>query len=357
MKNILKREEHEKPARVKKEAKIKRDKKKERAPRETQKAKVKESPQLYDEKTSVVKIAFLGNIPEAPFISQGCQLVTDYKDADYIISDIKTLQSLPKGIIPREVSLCVLSTGKPSDLRVRHSYPNALLFNNIESMITHIKDAKSIGTVDIDPQVRVNKLTVLPGARAANNNLSMQKGGVVFIACPSRPAMASELAGRLSTSIENTALICAAAESTAAINLGVDANSLIENDWRFPGSIAPIHHKGVCVWPVDPYKHSNPITPYDVHRLVEQVKHKFILVIVDCSGSLSYCSRIAHDEAIIVLRKEKDTSDLTTTQWLSNYKGQNVLEILPSETLAITEAENGILIGTQVNTNTGRGIL
>lgn len=311
------------------------------------------------------KIIILGNVPTAFLVKQGYQIVTDYKDADCIISDITTLLALPEGIIPQSITLYVLGTGKPSDFKIKRTYFDAMLFSSLEKIVNHIEgiEEEPITKTDEDnnsqalPLVtetkdktvkdKSSKVTVLPGVRTSKTNLTLPKGGVVFIACPSRPAIASELASKLALSITNVALVCAAPESTAALNIGLTVNDLIESDWRFPRAIAPLHQAGVYVWPVDPYKHTNPITPYDVHRLIEQIKHKFNLVLVDCCGSLSYCSRVAHDEAIMVIKKEGDMSDLATSQWLTNYGGKNVLEVSPIETPIITEAENGLLIDTR----------
>ena len=58
-------------------------------------------------------------------------------------------------------------------------------------------------------------------------------------------------------------------------------------------------------------------------------------------------ARGAHDEAIMVIKKEGDSSDIVTEQWLTNYKGQNVIEVSPIETPSITEVDNGLLISTK----------
>lgn len=311
------------------------------------------------------KLAILGKVPTQKFETYGYQIVSDPKEADFIVSDIETILAFPKVIISDQINLYVLGTGKPSDLKVKRYYPTALLFKNIESIIADIEgETDNEILLPLPSNIQNNsqdnlrkeakeketpktKISVLPGVRTAENNLTLPKGGVIFIACPSRPGLASELSANLARTIENTALVCAAPESTAALCLGINAMALIESDWRYPGSFAPMNYAGIYVWPVDPYKHSNPISVYDVHRLVEQIKYRFKLVIVDCCGSLSYCSRVAHDEAIIVLRKEGDTSDLATTQWLTNYKGKNVLELSPIEVPSVTEVENGLLISTK----------
>ena len=303
--------------------------------------------------TASPKITILGSIPTAQFIDRDYQILTDPREADCIIADINTALSLPSDIIPPGINLYILGKGKPSDLKVKQAFPDASLYKDVKSIISAIEGNPI--KVDIQgtekpvelPQATKPNITVLPGVRSNKNNLTLPKGGVVFVVCPSRPGIASELSAKLASIIGNTALVCAAPESSAALNLGIDTMTLVEADWRFPRSFAPIHYSGIYVWPVDPHKHTGSVSSYDIHRLVEQIKHKFNLVIVDCCGSLSYCSRVAHDEAIMVIKKEGDSSDIVTEQWLTNYKGQNVIEVSPIETPSITEVDNGLLISTK----------
>lgn len=303
--------------------------------------------------TTSPKITILGSIPTAQFIDRDYQILTDPREADCIIADINTALSLPSDIIPPGINLYILGKGKPSDLKVKQAFPDASLYKDVKSIISAIEgNPIKVGIQGTEkpvelPQATKPNITVLPGVRSNKNNLTLPKGGVVFVVCPSRPGIASKLSAKLASIIGNTALVCAAPESSAALNLGIDTMTLVEADWRFPRSFAPIHYSGIYVWPVDPYKHTGSVSSYDIHRLVEQIKHKFNLVIVDCCGSLSYCSRVAHDEAIMVIKKEGDSSDIVTEQWLTNYKGQNVIEVSPIETPSITEVGNGLLISTK----------
>lgn len=326
----------------------------------------------------IKKIALLGNIPPEQFVARGYPIVTDYKDADCIIIDIKTLSSMPKEILP-VLDIYVLGTGKPSDFSIKNTHPNTLLFNSIEKIIANIEgedeeiiikptnhEPKKVEVIEtkktitkepdieertkeeIDKNETKAKVSVLPGARTSKKNLTLPKGGAIFLSCPTRPIVASKMAATIAKSVEKAALICAASESRAALELGIESNVLIEADWRFPGSFAPLYHAGIMVWPIDPYKYSNNVSIYDVHNLVEQIKHKFSLVIVDCAGSLNYCSRISHDEGVIVLQKEGDTHDMPTKQWLNNYASKNVLLMSPIETPSVMEVENGLLITSKI---------
>lgn len=64
---------------------------------------------------------------------------------------------------------------------------------------------------------------------------------------------------------------------------GISDRALIEADRRMVGSTAPLDWEGIKIWPVDPHKHIT--TKYDVHKLMDQIKDYFD-VVVDCSGNL-----------------------------------------------------------------------
>jgi len=99
------------------------------------------------------------------------------------------------------------------------------------------------------------------------------------------------------------------------------------------------------VWPIDPYKHI--ASHHDTHALVDQIKDKFSIVVVDCGASLDICSRIAPQEGVLLLYKEGDASDVATRHWHKTHGGQNVLAMSPNEVPTIIEAENGFVISYQ----------
>lgn len=188
-------------------------------------------------------------------------------------------------------------------------------------------------------------ITVLPGARGSGGNQTIPLHGALYVVCPSKPGLAGEIAVRLAKAATKAALVCAAPEATAAIELRMPSEVLILQDWRMPRSEAPVEWQGLSVWPIDPFKHINVASVYDVHTLVDQIKSYFDIVIVDCAGSLSFCSRTARDEGILVLRKEGDSSDKATDHWVRNNDYHNVLTLSPSDVPDIIAAENGFIIG------------
>ncbi len=188
-------------------------------------------------------------------------------------------------------------------------------------------------------------LRVLPGGRS-DRGQSLALHSALYIVCPSRPGQAGEVAARLARDIDNCALVCAAPESTGALALWIPKDNLICSDWRIPGSDAPLEWGGVTVWPVDPFKFLN-VKDVSAHALVEQIKPKFNLVVVDCAGNLEIASRAPKTDGVIVLHKEGDAADAATSYWLKNYAGNNVFVMSPSEVPDVMGAESGFM-GTKI---------
>ena len=182
-------------------------------------------------------------------------------------------------------------------------------------------------------------LTVISSGRSGAKGHTLSFKSALYVVCPSRPAKAGEIAADISKKVKNSALVCAASGSMGAISLGIPAKDLICLDWRVPGSDAPVKWEGVFVWPVDPYKflkiNESP------HGLIENIKPKFSLVVVDCAGELDIVSKASNKDGIIVLYDEGDS---TTLYWLKNYAGNNVFSVDVSEAISIISAENGYVL-------------
>lgn len=185
-------------------------------------------------------------------------------------------------------------------------------------------------------------LKVFPGGHSSKGQ-SFAVHSALYIVCPSRPGQAGEAAARLAKEVEGCALVCAAPESTGALALGIPEKDLICSDWRIPGSDAPIKWGGVTIWPVDPMKFLN-IKDVSAHALVDQIKSKFSLVLVDCAGNLEIISRVPKTDGAVVLHKEGDMADTATSYWLKKYAGNNVAVMSPSECPDIVNAENGFVL-------------
>ncbi len=99
------------------------------------------------------------------------------------------------------------------------------------------------------------------------------------------------------------------------------------------------------MWPIDPYKHIS--AHYDTQALVDQIRDKFSIVVVDCGASLDICSRISPNEGVLLLYKEGDASDKASKHWHKVHGGQNVLAMAPHEVPTIIEAGNGFVISYQ----------
>jgi diguanylate cyclase (GGDEF)-like protein len=271
------------------------------------------------------RVLVLGKIPLNE-IKASIDVTYDPELATAVICDKNNLEYAPAGL-----PLYVLGTGQLSDWAIKKQREDAILCMSVSEIIEKIKPKTN--------------LQVLPGVRTHDKSHTIPKNGTLYVVCPSRPAAAGEIAVKLVNSISNAALVCASPESTGAITIGIPEKQLITSDWRIINADAPVKWAGVYVWPIDPYKHIS--VPYDVHALVDQIKSKFSIVVVDCGASLDICTRISNDEGVLLLYKEGDASDVATKHWHKNHRGQNVLAMSPNEVPAIIEADNGYIISYQ----------
>jgi len=318
------------------------------------------------------KVLCLG-LDSTQLAEQGIEVVSDPDDAQIIISDINSFD-----YASNDKFLIVIGTGTIADFAVKTTRPDAYIAEDIEDALTLIKryqkeppappkaeptaepktkpkakekpaaiydEMKEERTYDFAKQTLSSEtkpnLTVLPG-RCNSKGHTISFNSALYVVCPSRPAKAGEIAANISREIDNSALVCAASGSMGAISLGIPAKDLICMDWRVPGSDAPVKWDGVLVWPVDPYKflkiNESP------HGLIENIKPKFSLVVVDCAGELDIVSRISNKDGIIALYDETDS---TTSYWLKNYAGNNVFAAGILETINIIPAENGFVLTKQ----------
>lgn len=318
------------------------------------------------------KVLCLG-LDSTQLAEQGIEVVSDPDDAQIIISNINGFYYAPK-----DKDLIIIGTGTIADFAVKTTRPDAYIAKDIEDALTLIKhhqketpvptkteptaepktkpkakekpaaiydEMKEERTYDFAKQTLSSEtkpnLTVLPG-RCNSKGHTISFNSALYVVCPSRPAKAGEIAAEISRKIDSCALVCAASGSMGAISLGIPAKDLICMDWRVPGSDAPVKWDGVLVWPVDPYKflkiNESP------HGLIENIKPKFSLVVVDCAGELDIVSRVSNKDGIIALYDETDS---TTSYWLKNYAGNNVFAAGILETINIIPAENGFVLTKQ----------
>lgn len=302
------------------------------------------------------KVLCLG-LDSTQLAEQGIEVVSDPDDAQIIISNINGFYYAPK-----DKDLIVIGTGTIADFAVKTTRPDAYIAKDIEDALTLIKhhqketptEEKPIKETEDKisnkekPVVKHQKvdarpnLTVISSGRSGTKGHTLSFSSALYVVCPSRPAKAGEIAADISKKIDNSALVCATSGSMGAISLGIPAKDLICMDWRVPGSDAPVKWDGVLVWPVDPYKflkiNESP------HGLIENIKPKFPLVVVDCAGELDIVSKASNKDGIIVLYDEGNS---TTLYWLKNYAGNNVFSVDVSEAISIISAENGYVLTKQ----------
>ncbi len=272
------------------------------------------------------RVLVLGKIPATELKENGIDTTYDPELATSVICDKNSIDYAPK-----ELPLYVIGTGQLSDWTIKKQREDAILCMSVAEIVEKLKPKTN--------------LQVLPGVRTNEKSHTIPKNGTLYVVCPSRPAAAGEVSVKLANSISNSALVCASSESTAALTIGIPEKQLITSDWRILKADAPVKWAGVYVWPIDPYKHIS--SHHDTHALVDQIKDKFSIVVVDCGASLDICSRIAPNEGVLLLYKEGDASDVATMHWHKVHGGQNVLAMSPNEVPTIIEAENGFIITYQ----------
>lgn len=291
------------------------------------------------------KLLILGQGPTTlmPVLRKyGVYITTDPADANMVLSDYATYRYAPPGL-----PLVVLGTGTVADFAIIRERTDTILAKSHDDAVIKIR-ALVKGETLVDKKLpeseQARKLTVLPG-RATERGQTLKNHSSLYVVCPSRPGLTGEVSARLSTSIEGCALVCAAPDSTGALALGIPNEKLIISDWRIPGSTAPVEWQGIQVWPIDPCKFLNIKEP--LHGLVEQIRHRFNLIIVDCGGSMDICARAPKTDGILLLRTSGDLSDQAVDYWLKNYGGPNVLVMAPVEVPDIVATENGFLLMKQ----------
>jgi hypothetical protein len=332
---------------------------------------------------------------------QGIEIVSDPEDAEIVLSDISSFY-----YATNDKELVVIGTGTVADFAITSSRPDAYVAKSIDDALVFISDTKR-GEYEKGPRVEesttkeppvevrpaeepldeevttikppveevtmkelpveeeqaietpvekagkeVNRekvvkrkkpnLTVLSSGRSGSGGHTISFNSALYVVCPSRPAVAGDMAAEISRKIDNCALVCAAPGSVGAISLGIPAKDLICNDWRVPRSEAPIKWNGILVWPVDPYKFLKINEP--AHGLIENIKPKFPLVIVDCAGDLDIVSKASNRDGVIVLCDEADS---TTSYWLQNYAGSNVFTGDVAGSTDVIVAENGFVLTKQ----------
>jgi len=296
-------------------------------------------------------------IDSAMFAEQGVEIVSDHEDAEIVISDINSFYFAPK-----DKDLIVIGTGTIADFAVKTTRPDAYIAQDIEDALvlvrqqkTFVEEKPAVESSNKKREINAEKvdmrhyeadarpnLTVISSGRSGAKGHTLSFKSALYVVCPSRPVKAGEMAADISKKVKNSALVCAASGSMGAISLGIPAKDLICLDWRVPGSDAPVKWDGVLVWPVDPYRflkiNESP------HGLIENIKPKFSLVVVDCAGELDIVSKASNKDGIIVLYDEGNS---TTLYWLKNYAGNNVFSVDVSEAISIISAENGYVLTKQ----------
>ncbi|MEA1962572.1 MAG: hypothetical protein U9N81_15150 [Bacillota bacterium] len=304
------------------------------------------------------KVLLLGpelNRNSAVIHKKGIEVVTDPNEASIVIADVNSVRYAPDN-----VPLYVLGTGSIVDWGVKRIRPDAIVHKSLESICDVIIGVKEKAqekdimpsvqdesdTESVDDSVKTSKLSVLPGVRSGNNvrAQTIPKHGAIYVTCLAKPAEAAEMAVKLCQSIEKTALICAAPDSRAGLVLKIPTEKLIVSDWRMPGAEAPVQWMDITVWPVDPFKHLNIAKKDEIETLIDAIKSRFALTVIDCGSRLDLCSRIAGDEGVLLVHTDGDSSDIVADQWSKTFSTGKVITMSPTEVPEVIIGDNGFVI-------------
>ena len=319
------------------------------------------------------KVLCLGLDDISSQLTERIEVVSDPENAQAVISNINAFS-----FAPEDKYLIVLGTGTIADFTVKTARPDAYIAENIEDALaalncgekkeSHMKaqeetpeppkaeqsaeqsikeklaamddETKEERTYDFVEQTsKPNNLTVLPG-RAGSKGHAIAFNSALYIVCPTMPGKAGDRAAAISKNVNRCAFVCAASGSMGAISLGIPAKDLICKDWRVPGSNAPLEWGDILVWPVDPYKFLK--VNESPHGLIEGIKHKFRITVVDCAGDMEIVSGVSNNDGIIVLYDQ--VVDPATSYWLKNYAGRNVVSASVTEAINVIPAENGFVL-------------
>ena len=297
--------------------------------------------------TSNPKILLLGqdlSLQTTAIRKHGLDVTIDPNEASIVICDTQSIEYAPKNL-----SLYILGKGTVVDWAASKLRPGANILYSIDDICNKILGTEDLASIEEKDNIATSKvpnLSVLPGVRSGAKAQSIPLHGALYVVCPSKPGEASEMAAKLCQKIEGTALICAAPESTAGVILKIPQEKLITSDWRFLGAEAPIRWAGTTIWPVDPDKHSSVVKIDEIQTLIDQIKSRFEITIIDCGARLDLCSRVAGDEGIIIIYTDGDSSDLVAQQWLKNCSTGKVISISPAETPHIVVGDNGFIVNS-----------
>jgi len=212
------------------------------------------------------------------------------------------------------------------------------------SIAASVPTAPEDGVPDGAENVRHSRkpnLYVLPG-RGAAGGVAVPDHGAVYVVCPGEPPLAGHVAASIARQVQNCAVVCASGSSSAALALGMKPEDLVLCDWRIPGSDAPVRVGGMTVWPVDPSKFLE-VKDAPVRGLVDQIRGKFPLVIVDCGGDLSLCTGLSRESAVVVVRAGGGYVEWLVSQWAKDHGG-NVLTLGRGNDPVLERAGNGFVL-------------
>lgn len=160
---------------------------------------------------------------------------------------------------------------------------------------------------------------------------SIVQGGILAIVSPFKP----NIAGRLSAQAvrlfggegDEVVYIGVAHNSTGAVWMDIDAESLMMSDWRVPGSNTPIRSENTKIYAVDPYKNIAPAIGNEFWTILKEERKSADYMVLDLGGDISLADKVSHlgrAVVLVVIPGNDPVEQAISEFWLKNLsEGKN----------------------------------
>lgn len=172
--------------------------------------------------------------------------------------------------------------------------------------------------------------------QSIKNPTSVVQGGILAIVSPFKPNIAGRLSAQavkvLGEEGDEVVYIGVAHNSTGAVWMDIDAESLMMSDWRVPGSNTPIRSENTKIYAVDPFKNISPDTGNEFWTILKEARKSADYIVLDLGGDISLAAKVSHQGRVVVLVviPGNDPVEQSISQfWLKN----------------LTEGKNNIVTG------------
>ncbi|HBV98006.1 MAG: hypothetical protein JL50_01140 [Peptococcaceae bacterium BICA1-7] len=167
--------------------------------------------------------------------------------------------------------------------------------------------------------------------QSLKNPTSVVQGGILAIVSPFKPNIAGRLSAQavrvLGGEGGEVVYIGVAHDSTGAVWMDIDAESLMMSDWRVPGSNTPIRSGNTKIYAVDPFKNIAPDIGQEFWIILKEIRKSADYIVLDLGGDISLAAKVSHQgrAVVLVVIPGNDPVEQTVSEfWLKNLaEGKN----------------------------------